>query len=879
MTASGISPQKSSPLHEILQWSSLRPEWQSDALRRIIEKGNLDANDIDELERISRAKVQNAAIKPTPIVAKPLTKAHLPSGPGASVAVSLLSLNDLKNVSRLPDGVSLPLGVGDGLVVIYGGNGAGKSSYAKVIKKMCRARGASPEIKSNAFASVVSAPSITANVSFRVGTTPAQYAWSNGTPADPRLASVFVFDAACAHHYLSTDSEASFTPYGLDVLPKLSKICDILSERLGKAIDNWNGQINGAKANWKYDAATKVGQLIQRLNKATKSSDVSALATLTPTELQRLTTLKDALKSDPAMKAKQTRAAKTRVETILQRLTKTYNALSDVEIKKAQDRLASANETALAAQNFAAGQFDTTFLQGTGSELWRQLWEAAREYSVTEAFPTEEFPPTSQDARCVLCQQPLLDDSRSRFNRFDEFCKDKSLELSAASEAALAQVITAYKALADLKPELQKIEADISILSEDEVVSVKNAVDSADKTLHQLTKSLSSRLWQSPAELLPSPEHILQSAIQTLEHKAATEESANDPARRTLLENELKELEARAWLSGVHADVLKQIECYKIVAELEECKKDFNTSAITTKSGELSKVFVTVAYKQRFEQETKKLALNTLSVVLEDIKGKKGVTQFGIRLVNASSSKVAEIASEGEHRCVALAAFLAELSQASHQSALVFDDPVSSLDHWHRQKIAERLVEESANRQVIVFTHEVIFLNDLISLAEKAGQNPHILTLEWDKGAPGKYLQDVPWDHKRPLDCLNALDHDQATIASQWNPQPNAANIAAMRDAYSRFRSTLERIVEAELLDGIVERFQSEVKAGRVKYLAGVTLHEIDETKRLLQKCHNLTNAHAPSSVAIPVPDELKQDLADARQLITTIKARKKTIK
>ena len=40
----------------------------------------------------------------------------------------------------------------------------------------------------------------------------------------------------------------------------------------------------------------------------------------------------------------------------------------------------------------------------------------------------------------------------------------------------------------------------------------------------------------------------------------------------------------------------------------------------------------------------------------------------------------------------------------------VFDDPVSSLDHRHRDRVAERLAEEGKTRQVVVFTHDMAFL-------------------------------------------------------------------------------------------------------------------------------------------------------------------------
>lgn len=880
MVTTSLNPKKSSPLYEILQWSTSRPEWQRDALRRIFEKGNLDTTDIDDLDRIARSKLQNSTIKPAYLAPQPLTLSHLPSSPGSSDSVSLLSLSNLRSVNRLPDGSDLPLGTGNGLTIVYGGNGAGKSSYARVIKRACRARGTCQPITPNAFATKPTSDPVSATIDFRFGSTTIQATWTNATPADPRLANIFVFDADCAKHYVSYDGEAAFTPFGLDILPKLSKVCDELAARLKKDIDQWNSQITNASANWKYDPTTKVGAVIQNLSKATKDSVVVTLATLNAAELQRIAILRDALKADPLQKAKQTKAARVRVDAFLQKIKIAFTVLSDTAAREVEKQLTHATESANVAKAFAVGQFDATFLDGTGSGPWRKLWEAAREYSAAGPYPLEKFPPTSVDARCVLCQQELDSAAQNRFTKFDAFCKDKSQEVSEEAERFLCSTANQYRLNStDLKPELEKIEADLSVLAVTQIAGIAEFVAKSDERLHQIRQNLESRCWSAITNLSASPESLLQDAIKALDGKAATEEAANDPIARKALESEFKELEAREWLSGIQADVLEQVERYKIVGELEGCKKDFNTAAITTKSSELTETFVTAAYKQRFQEETKKLGLTTLEVVMEDIQGKKGVTQFGLRLSKAPNGKVAEIASEGEHRCMALAAFLADLSQAPHQSALVFDDPVSSLDHWHRQKIAERLVEEAKSRQVIVFTHEVMFLNDLLDKAADASQTPHILTIEWNDGAPGSYVDGLPWDSKRPTACLDILDTDQAAIAAKWNPQPNTANIASMRDIYSHLRSALERTVEFELFDDVIQRFRSYVKTRNVKKLAGITKHECDEISRLLQKCHDLTDAHAPSSVAIPTPDELKKDLVDAQKLIATIRARKAAIK
>jgi hypothetical protein len=42
-------------------------------------------------------------------------------------------------------------------------------------------------------------------------------------------------------------------------------------------------------------------------------------------------------------------------------------------------------------------------------------------------------------------------------------------------------------------------------------------------------------------------------------------------------------------------------------------------------------------------------------------------------------------------------------------TGIVFDDPVSSLDHMRREQIARRLAREAKVRQVNVFTHDLAF--------------------------------------------------------------------------------------------------------------------------------------------------------------------------
>jgi hypothetical protein len=868
-------PNKSSALHEILDWSPQRPSWQRDALRRIVLKGDLDATDILELERICLAAHGADSGSAHPPAAVPLSGTQIPPSPGSEESVSLTSIGRMKYVNRLPPDQVLPFGPSPGLNVVYGGNGAGKSSYARVLKKACRARGAAPVIRPNAYAPVTSTKA-SAEITFLAAGASFQAKWTDdGTAADARLSNIFVFDAFSAEHHVNEDSPAAFTPFGLDVLPALSRTCDALGERIGLEINQRKQAITLATSSWRYDASTDVGGFLKKLSATTKTSEVEALCGLNPEQVVRLADLRGALKENPLQKAKETRASAARIGAFAASIADVSKHLGDDGAEAIRSLIEDEKKSADAARAFASMRFDSTFLAGTGGAEWRLLWEAGGSYSELRAYVDHKFPYTGDEARCVLCQQDLQDEVKKRLDSLNTFYQDKSQRLAEQDAARSFKASQALASVRPITPELKNVDADLLVSPEQRDVIREFAV-SADQRLAAVRQSLATKAWVPLVVLPAAPEAEVKNLQAALLSRAKTEESADDPATRTKLLKERNELEAREWLAGVKSDVLVQVERYEEIAKLEACRKDVHTAAITAKSTELTKKFVTDRFCSAFKDELKLLGLRTLDVNLQATQGKKGETRFGLRLVSAGGQKVIDIASEGERRCIALAAFLAELSQSGHSSALVFDDPVSSLDHWHREKIATRLVKEATSRQVVVFTHDVAFLNDLLAFSEKQNTPNHVLTLEWKDGLPGNYILGLPWDCKAPLDCLKELENDRAFVATKWNPQPNAMDVQSMRSAYSRLRSTMERIVEKELLDGVVCRFESQVVAGRIRNLIGIPSSECDETRRLLQKCHDLTDAHAPSAAAIPDPAELGQDLVAARKLVDSIRARKK---
>ena len=125
--------------------------------------------------------------------------------------------------------------------------------------------------------------------------------------------------------------------------------------------------------------------------------------------------------------------------------------------------------------------------------------------------------------------------------------------------------------------------------------------------------------------------------------------------------------------------------------------------------------------------------------------GAEGVFYHKLILTRNPGVELPRIVSEGEQRCISIAAFFAELSTAEDPSAIVFDDPVSSLDFEWRNSVARRLVEESQRRQVIVFTHDVVFLLSLKQYAEESNTQFLDQHVRRQSMGAGVCAEELPW--------------------------------------------------------------------------------------------------------------------------------------
>lgn len=871
-----------SPFASILTWSASRPEWQRDALRRIVESGPLGADAMKELSAICRAKHGLLPDSDTAPTAVPLDASHTRGGADGTASVSLSKISSLQSVGRIPSDQVIEFGTAPGLTVIYGENGAGKSGYALVIKKACRARGKTKEIKPDVFAAGTAGPA-KATIICRVGTDETSVEWTAGSPTDPRLGNIFVFDSSSAEAHVGDDDSACFKPRGLDVLPELAKACDAIKAELQPEIEAAFDQIRVARDTWNPKGTTAVGKVVYALDADTDPVVIDAAAMFTDIDESRLAELAATLSADPRIKAADTTAAAVRIRKFAEIATSRALSVDDTNMQGLADAMKDANISAKAAE--AAAELEATGgdLPGSGNDVWRKLWDAAKAYSIAHAYPGRPFPVTAGDAKCVLCQQVLQIEAIDRYGRFSRFVADEVRKQADDAKAKVAAMKLGVDLLRAIGTDAPGIKADLDRESPGKGAAAEAFAKGVDARIAHAQQCLKDGTW-SDAPLLPaSPCADLLTLAATLDVRATAEAATVDPVKKKEAETERDELTDKKWLSEKAGEVKAQISRYAHAAKLKKCQDDCTTNTITRKVGELEEAHVNQAFRDAFKNEILALGMKSLPVKLDAARPIPGQRRHGVRVEGVPVKpngdpvhRVEDIASEGEHRCIALAAFMAELSQASHKSAVVFDDPVSSLDHRRRDAIAARLVSEAAHRQVVIFTHDLALVCDLQSAAHASQTDIHYQHVEWFADRPGRVLPGLMWDAKSYDAQMKTLREQVGKAAKVHRDQGETEYREVMMPVVSRVRGACERIIEQYLLNGVIKRHDSRIDVRNTPSLAAVTADQWKAVHAIWKDCSNIIEAHAPpQSGPRNIPDPIKLNLwvTDLANIVEEVKA------
>jgi energy-coupling factor transporter ATP-binding protein EcfA2 len=869
-------PKLATAYDVILEWSTDRPAWQRDALRRIVQEPSLTAEDIAELAVLCKQARQDATGE-VALQAVHLDASHFPANPGAGQSVSLTAINNVSSVNKLAPNQTLSFR-GTGITLIYGDNGAGKSGYGRLLKRVCRARHS--EVILPDVYGLPAATKAGATLCYRVGNVDqVPEDWRDtGKPEPqphPTLSAISVFDADCAEVHLKTKTDVAFRPFGLDVPDELVSTCKLVKTILDAEKALLDKTRNAILVSLPWSEASAVGKAIAALDHSTDLTVIEQLAVVNAAEKVRLARLTQDLAKDPATAAAEQKLKADRLKHLAKMLAAVEAGTSD----KVVENLASLNAAAKTRRNAASLAANTLFgtaaLPEVGGEVWRALWEAARRYSTESACVDEVFPPSSAGMPCMLCHQPLSDEAVTRLQTFESFVCDDTERLAIEAEGALATARSALLVLIIRFEPIRDALAELTLIDGSMARSVRRYLAAARRRRHLLTRHLDGVLeWAAPANV-PSPLSDLAAMEGDLRAYAQELQEMSSGGTRKALESERDELAARVALATHIAAVRAEVTRLAAIKLLEDALLDTNTAAVTNLGNRIADQVLTPHLRDRFSAEIIGLVGAHVRVEMVRSGGQFGSPQYQIRLLAMPSAKVASILSEGEQTCVALAAFLAELATAPHNSALIFDDPITSLDHKWRQKVAKRLVAESEVRQVIVFTHDLVFANDIRDAADPAQfEARHISRSATVVGMVNDHL---PWIAMSILSRVDDLEKRARALLIVRNDEDEDTYKDAVGGFYSKLREAWERALEEVAFAGVVLRHRDYIDA---KWLARATAFAEKDSHvwaAAFKKCSGLLIGHDPSqgrNRAAPEPEELLQDVAELGTWVRDLKSR-----
>jgi energy-coupling factor transporter ATP-binding protein EcfA2 len=514
-------------------------------------------------------------------------------------------------------------------------------------------------------------------------------------------------------------------------------------------------------------------------------------------------------------------------------------------------------------------------LNGVGSDPWRALFEAAKTYSETLAYPGQDFPVAGPESRCVLCQQPLDDSARDRFFRFKDFVINQTARTADEARSPFESKRTSFQAM-QTSLECDEIVKEIEERDKGLAEELRQLLASVKPRHKAVGNAIQTGDWSSLPMLPEVGLSKLDTLMNRVEQEAQKYDTMGEPEGLKERRYDHSELFQRLLLLKRLGEVLALIEDLKRRKRLDACIDALDTTRITRKSSDLMDAVSTEALRGGLVEELQALGINRLQLSLEKT-GTKGIAFHQLRIPGHSQAKVAlsEILSEGEQRVVALASFLAELNVFPGNVGIIFDDPVCSLDHEFREKVAKRLVQEGKHRQVVIFTHDIVFL---LALEREAAKQKVPLTgqeIKREGATVGRCEADLPWEARntgKRIGHLNRLLREdiRQSVSNQ------VAYRSGVEPFYALLRETWERAVEEILFYDTIQRFRPSIETQRLKQ---VSVHD-EDYKRIhagMTRCSAIMSGHdsAPAASAPPpLPDELQGDLDELDSFVDDLKKR-----
>lgn len=815
---------------ELIRWSNedVRPKWQRNALRRIAKGGGGDA-DVLKLRKIIEKEVGLTDEQVSKVT--PLSASDLSSAAADTPLTTLTSLGPLEGFDRLESNQEPLKFSKTGLTVVYGQNASGKSGYCRIAKKLCRSL--SPEVLRGNVYDDVSTSEQTVELSFCVGEDEHNLTWKVDDDIPDELGRISVFDTASARVYVDSSRKLEFLPYELDLLSKLGSLILNMETHFKERRDTINNANLGAYIG-NYCDGTSVRSLLEKLLSSTEpktvppESEFRNLSKYDDDLKKERQVIENEIKSNPAVQIPILSMIKRKLEDVQKEVSLLSTRLGSEGIKMAHSALTEKASKAKAAQVTASGMFENLPISEVGSDSWMHMLRYAREFAA-EVYPEKDEPKISNADNCVLCQQPLDEAASERLAKFDGYMLKRSKGESEAANENYVRItndirntrimttnqvkesLLEYGEMSDFRKKKYMSLIEHYIKLNERVVAVNDAIENedfskvleADVTYEDITNCIKCAIKEIDEELK-----------KLEEIKKEGEDHIRKINTRLEMLMDIERLNREIEMVIDHRK--KVVERLKLEKAIALC----GTRSITMQVNKRTEELLTETLMSKLADELKSLDISHIPIVPTK-RGARGESSVSMKIEAREPVKNSDILSEGEQRSLALACFLAELSEMGSMHGVVIDDPVSSLDYERMDAVADRLVKEASDgRQIIVFTHSISFYHKLNYRADNAGV---LFTHRTISSMGGSRFGMIDVDGNVPGNLMKSkarIGKIKKEIAELKNRGYDPENKDFGRDVdylYNSMRKAWERVVEEILFNEVIKRFEPGVSTRRLR--------------------------------------------------------------
>ena len=723
----------------------------------------------------------------------------------------LTRISDVKGVNALVEGGQIEFG--PGLTLLFGENGTGKTGYARILKCIAGSRSADeilPDVNQEG-----DPPSPSAEIEYRLGNTDSSYPW-NGEGAQFPFSLMSVFDSPSVNLHIDSDLDYAYRPAALTLFDRVTdevqKIRDTIEKELQTLTPNNSTLLS------RFNARSSIYPFIESLGAATNLVELEKLSTIPDNATDQKHELDITIARLVADTVKHEIGLQEGVRTILTEAAQ-YAAIV-LNLKVGEYNSGLTNLSALQSDQAALREtlFAAANLPAAPDQTWENFLWAGKSYKEhLESLDVHD------DTRCLYCRQFLSNEAVQLISKYSEYIEGqiaKDMSEQQVKVNTLVQPLTDAP-LGQVRSCIEGVEQEnyTGPQISTERLELLRRIASVDDTFRQKLKDNLPLDEKGTNEMSEISGYIglWVSEVTTALEELGVQNSDRDQSL-TQKQNELAELEDRMELKKSWTEVTKIVTSDQRFRKLTAQRTNITVvlRKITDLSKEASEQLINNNFQQMFWSECVGLRVPELKL---EFLGRQGQAQR--RKTLRGDHRPSKVFSEGEQKVLAIADFIAEVKVSDQMVPVIFDDPVSSLDHRRIREVARRIAELVVDRQVVVFSHDIFFVSSLLSLFEKSDRCTYYRVTDDDGKGTVTSGTGPRWDTVRRL---TARVNESIQNAKNATGEEREGHV---RRGYSLIRSWCEVFVEREVLAQVTERYQPNV---RITALGNIKVSVLKET-------------------------------------------------